>query len=340
MDIKYEVLEKEIIGQGDLNPIYLLYGNEKYLIDTILKKIKKKFGELILGINYVIIDETNITELTTNIEMPAFGYDKKLIVVKNSGLFKKDGRKKEATPIQKQIENYLEENFSIVQEMTNIIFIEDDVDKNAMFEGISKFAVVCKIDELKPIQLVAKLKQICALYKVSADDTTLNYLIETSGTNLEVLINEIRKLIEYAGEGGIISKKIVDLLAIKQIESVIFDLTDNLGTKKIGQAIEVLDNLIYQKEPIQKILITLYNHFKKLYLCMIATKYNKDVAQSLNLKPNQTFLVSKYKKQVSYFKENDLEKILNEFVEIDYQSKNGLIDINVALKSVLCSYCS
>ena len=340
MELKYDVLEKEIISQNELRPIYLLYGNEKYLIDSILKKIKKKFGELVLGINYIIIDETNTSELVTNIEMPAFGYDKKLIIVKNSGLFKKDGRKKEATPVQKQVTNYFEENISIVQEMVNIVFVEEEVDKNSVFDFISKVGIVCKIDELKPIQINAKLKQICALYKVSVDDNTLNYLIETSGTNLQVLINEIRKLIEYAGVGGVISKEAIDLLAIKQIESVIFDLTDNLGTKKIDKAIEVLDNLIYQKEPIQKILITLYNHFKKLYLCNVAVKNNKDIVQALNLKPNQTFLVSKYKKQASYFKESDLEKILQEFVEIDYKSKNGLVDINVGLKSVLCSYCS
>ena len=103
---------------------------------------------------------------------------------------------------------------------------------------------------------------------------------------------------------------------------------------------EVLENLIYQKEPLQKILVTLYNHFKKLYLCTVAIKLNKDVSTALSLKSNQTFLINKYKKQASYFKQDDLKKILNELVEIDYESKNGLIDINIALKSVLCSYCS
>ena len=120
------------------------------------------------------------------------------------------------------------------------------------------------------MQLVAKLKQICDLYQVKVENSTLNDLIEISGTNLLSLMNEIRKLIEYAGEGGKITQESVNLLAVKQMESVIFELTDNLGNKKIDKAIEVLDNLIYQKEPLQKILITLYNHFKKLYLCGLA----------------------------------------------------------------------
>ena len=141
------------------------------------------------------------------------------------------------------------------------------------------------------------------------------------------------------GEGGTITEKEIQLLSIKQIESVIFDLTDSLGAKQTEKTLEILDNLLYQKEPIQKILITLYNHFKKLYLCKIAIDLNKDIVNSLNLKPNQTFLISKYKRQVSYFKDDNIKQILNELVKLDYNSKIGNIDLDIGLRSILCSYC-
>ena len=54
---------------------------------------------------------------------------------------------------------------------------------------------------------------------------------------MQDLINEIRKLIEYAGENGKIEKEDVDKLCIKKLESVIFDLTDNLGKKDIKKAL-------------------------------------------------------------------------------------------------------
>ena len=172
------------------------------------------------------------------------------------------------------------------------------------------------------------------------EEKTLQYFIEICGTNLQNLINEIRKLIEYAGKDGTITIDDINKLSIKQIESVIFQLTDELAVRNIDKATEVLDNLIYQKEPLQKILITLYNHFKKIYLCSIAVKYNKDIVNSLNLRPNQTFLVSKYKRQASYFKEDELKKLLKEFVDLDFNSKNGKIDIDIGLRSILCNYCS
>ena len=157
---------------------------------------------------------------------------------------------------------------------------------------------------------------------------------------MQELINEIRKLIEYAGQGGTITKEAVDMLSIKKLESVIFDLTDTLGKKETKKALEVLQNLIYQKEPLQKILITLYNHFKKIYLTKIAIKENKNIAQSLNLKPNQTFLVKKYQIQAKYFNENELKIILQSLRDLDYKYKIGEIDLQVGLESILCTYCS
>ena len=157
---------------------------------------------------------------------------------------------------------------------------------------------------------------------------------------MQDLINEIRKLIEFSGENGTIDKKAIDLLATKQIESVIFDLTDSLGKKDLKSALTIMKGLIYNKEPIQKILITLYNHFKKLYLLKLAIKENRNLAESMNLKPNQMFLVTKYKKQADYFSEMELRTIIEEFINLDSNYKIGLIDINIGLESILCKYCS
>ncbi len=157
---------------------------------------------------------------------------------------------------------------------------------------------------------------------------------------MQDLINEIRKLIEYAGENGTIQKEDVDKLAVKKLESVIFDLTDNLGKKEIGKALEILKNLLYAKEPLQKILITLYNHFKKLYFVKLALNSNKDVVASLKLKPNQIFLVNKYKVQARYFQEKELKDLLQKLRDLDNDYKIGLIDLQVGLEAILCTYCS
>ena len=60
----------------------------------------------------------------------------------------------------------------------------------------------------------------------------------------------------------------------------------------------------------------------------------------MNLKPNQLFLVSKYKVQAGYFEEKELRTMIEELVGLDRNSKIGLIDLNVGLEAILCRYCS
>ncbi|NLC87967.1 MAG: DNA polymerase III subunit delta [Clostridiaceae bacterium] len=340
--ISVEKLDNEL-KQGKLNSIYLLYGEETYFLETCLKKIKTIFGETKQGINEIKIDESNINfDLIPNIETPAFGYEKKLIIARDTGLFKKEGKKKNVSnsEIIEKISNYIKENENFIKESVILIFVEKEVEKNQLYKEIEDKGIICEFQELKPIELINKLKNICKAYKVNVDESTLRYIIECSGTNMQELINEIRKLIEYAGIDGTITKKEIDLLSIKKIDTVIFDLTDNLGKKRIDEALKVLNGLIYQKEPIQKILIMLYNHFKKLYMIKIAQRENQNIADILVLKPTQTFLMTKYKTQASFFKEAELKKIIEELINLDYNYKIGKIDINVGLESILCNYCS
>ena len=336
-----ENLEKEL-KSGKLRSLYLLYGEELFLLETSLKKIKTLFGECIKGINYITIDDTNYNQIISDIETPAFGYEKKLIIARNTGILKKDGKRKNAEmqKLRENIAKYIEENIKSINESVVLVFIEDEVDtKLELYKIIDKLGITCKFDYQKPIQIEKRIKGICQGYRVQIDDVTLRYFIECCGTNMQDLINEIRKLIEYAGEGGKIEKQDIDKLSIKKIESVIFDLTDNLGKKQVGKALQVLQNLIYAKEPLQKILITLYNHFKKLYLTKLAIDYKKDIAQSLNLKPNQIFLVNKYKTQAGYFQEKELQFILQRLRDLDYNYKIGNIDLQIGLESILCRYC-
>ena len=339
--MKIEELEKEL-KQGRLQALYVLYGEETFLLENCVKNIKKLFGEKITGINYILLDETNINAIISDIETPAFGYEKKLIIAKNTGLFKKDLKRKsknDNSDLKEKLNTYIKENISQINETVVIVFIEETAEKCELLSTIDKYGITCNFEYLKPIQIQNRLKAIINAYKVNIEMSTLSYLIECCGTDMQELINETRKLIEYAGEGNTIKKEDIDKLSIKKMESIIFDLTDSLGKKNTKQAIEVLRNLVLSKEPLQKILITLYNHFKKLYLTKLAISHNRDVTTSLDLKPNQTFLANKYKAQSSYFKLKELRKILQEFCDLDYKYKIGLIDLNVGLEAILCAYC-
>ena len=334
-------LEKAI-KENNLSSIYLLHGKETYLLENNVKKIKKSFGELKEGLNYIKIDDATADRIIVELQTPPFGFEKKLIIVRESELLKKQGKKKNQNIVNdiEKLVNFFEDEFDNIKDQNIIIFINEEADKNALYKEIDKIGVVCSFEPEKPQDIAKRMKFICNSYNVNIDGPTLAYFIESCGTDLQDLINEIRKLIEYTGKDGTVTKEDIDALCIKKFDSVIFDLTDSLGQKNVKLALEVLKNLLYAKEPIQKILITLYNHFKKLYIVKLCEKYKEDVLSNLNLKLNQTFLVSKYKRQAGYFSEEDLRNILRELIDLDESYKIGNSDLNIGLETILCRYCS
>ena len=190
----------------------LLYGEERYLLETRLKKLKKEFGEMINGINFVQIDADTISELISDIETPAFGYPTKLIVAKNTGLFKKEKRaskskstktdakedKKKVNSLEEKVANYIDEHNEIFKDDVTLIFVEEEVDKNSIYKVIEKYGEVTNFELLKMPQLIDNIRKICNAYKVNIDFDVAKYFVESCGTSMQDLINEIRKLIEFA----------------------------------------------------------------------------------------------------------------------------------------------
>ncbi len=60
--MKIEELEKKL-KSGELDSLYLLYGEERFLLENSLKKIKNLFGECLKGINYISIDQGNLRRI-------------------------------------------------------------------------------------------------------------------------------------------------------------------------------------------------------------------------------------------------------------------------------------
>ncbi len=166
-----------------LESIYLLYGEELFLLESSLKKIKNTFGEIVKGINFITIDDTNCNELIANIETPSFGYEKKLIIARNTGLFKKEGKRKNAeiSNLKEKINNYIKQNIDIIKESVILVFVEEEVDtKQELYKTIDELGTICKFDYQKPAQIASRLKAICNAYKVQINDNTVKYFIECS----------------------------------------------------------------------------------------------------------------------------------------------------------------
>ena len=69
----------------------------------------------------------------------------------------------------------------------------DGYTREDIVKVIEENGVVCNFERLKPLDIKKRLKAICNAYEVNVSEQNLDLLIETSGTNMQSLINEIRK---------------------------------------------------------------------------------------------------------------------------------------------------
>ncbi len=65
------------------------------------------------------------------IQTPPFGYEKKMIVIKNSGILRKETKKKVTglKELRDSLEKYLKENIEEVKKSLVIVFEEESVEK-------------------------------------------------------------------------------------------------------------------------------------------------------------------------------------------------------------------
>ena len=140
-------------------------------------------------------------------------------------------------------------------------------------------------------------------------------------------------MIDYIGDRDEILKEDIEKVGIRTSETIIFDLTDCLGIRNLSNALRYLEELISQKEPLQKILIMIARHFKSLLITKNCLIENKDIGEELNTK--FPFIINKYKDQARRFNLEELENIIISLADLDIDSKLGKIDLKIGLELCL-----
>lgn len=311
--------------------LYLISGDDDYEKQNYLQKIKSHFNKLTKGINYIQIDKDNLYMLEQELSTYSFLAEEKLIVVK---LQKKEVTTDETQSGKKDwLTKDIEEQIINKLDFIWLVFYEESGTNTKLRKFINECGKTLIFEKNKPYEIVKWIMQTAANYDVAIDKNEAEYLLEICGTDKIFLNNEINKLSNCVLENSKFTKDIIDKMCIKTSEIIIFDLIDCIGAKNSKIALKYLDELLENKEPIQKIMIMVFKHFKMLLLAKEALKARKDVAQELDVKP---YPAKKYASQCGNFSQDELIKILKELAKLDVDSKNGKMDLKIGLQKIIC----
>ncbi len=322
---------KRQIKEKNLKPLYLFYGEESYLKELYTSRIAAQIPDGGMPeFNHIRLEgpEVPFSEYDDAWESFPMMTDRKLILIKDSGIFKLRKGKDDIHSADESKE-FWTEKFKRVSDDTVVIFDESSVDKrSALFKALSKSGAAVEFAYLSEADLVTWVIKQCldAKKKISKDNAL--YLVTRCDPGINNIKNELDKLLSYCDEE--IYKSDIERVVAKSLQVITFELSDAIMAGKTEKALSVLSDLKTVKENAFTILYLLFSNFDKMYHTkLMAGASRNEVAAEIGVAP---FIAGKYIESARGFSEEALENMVMRVSEIDLAVKEGRTDDWTALE--------
>ena len=124
------------------------------------------------------------------------------------------------------------------------MFLSDREKPSNKIKKLDKKACVIKVDKLKGELLQKKCKELFEASGAKIGKSELVLFCSQVDNNMDIILNEIAKLVSFA-EGRDITKEDILAMMPQKSENDIFNLVDYLSQKNIKKALDILNELIY-----------------------------------------------------------------------------------------------
>ncbi|MFZ5391638.1 MAG: DNA polymerase III subunit delta [Patescibacteria group bacterium] len=185
---------------------------------------------------------------------------------------------------------------------------------------------------LKQSELITWLSQYCKEKKINITPDALRQLI-FKNPDTGFLHQEVKKLATFSHNQ--ITIESVNSLTPASNQEIIFNLTDQLGSKQKNQAHRAALNLLKKGEQPQMIIAALFSHFSNLInIKQLIDKKNSntDIKNKTKLHP---FVIEKCLRQCQNFSLADLKKIIGLIAQADINLKSGQSDFESEIFKII-----
>lgn len=337
----------EAIGQinkGEIQPIYLISGEETYLAGKLEKKIVTKLlpEGAQDGLN-VLNGDVEIDELINLIDTVPFFGERNVIVIRNTNLLKERKKNADIESAGNRGEEKLIDLFSNMPPYSSLLLITPEkADKRRkLYKAIAKYGAVVEVLQIKAWEvkdwLQGKLKEIDRQFSREAFDYFLEITSVMNHISLGFLEQEIDKIALCSNKKMIEKQDLLESLASVP-EVSIFAMLDAISDKKVKKALQLLSDQLSAGEHPLKIITMLSRHTRQLWQAkLLAAKgqNSKMIAGSLGLVP---IIAERLVHKSRNFNEEILKNTLVHLADADYRLKSGQANC-VILENIIIELC-
>jgi DNA polymerase-3 subunit delta len=225
------------LKQGEIKPLYLLFGPENYLRDLAARAITetslkgaslREFNEASYSLS-----NTDVQQAIAAAEQLPMMSPRRVVEIRDFGKLRESDEEALMRYLARPVES------------STVIFVADDLDKR---RKLSKTLLdVCAAIEFAPLsdtELAEWAKKRLSDLKVQTDARTLHQIVALVGADVRTLSNELEKLATAALQTGLINMEMVDTLVGRSRELSNFDLADHLIARNRKRALQTLQRLL------------------------------------------------------------------------------------------------
>lgn len=299
-----------------MDKLYLIEGDNEYLIEKELAKIIPKNTEVI----EFDLEESSILDVIETLDTYDMFLKQKIVIAKNPIFYQNVD---DNFPTNKFIK-YLE------HPSDNILIIITNKINNRLklVKDTLKYFKKIEIKELNPITFI---KENIKDYKM--DNLTINYFINRVGNNYHEIYQELSKLKEYKLDDKIITKEDIENITKKNFDDTIFDLIDAILKKDKVKVFDLYNYFISNGTEVFQILVLLSNQIRLIYNVKVLNRLSDfEIASILDVKEYPVKLARG--KGLNYSKK-ELLSILYSLAIMDEDIKSGKQIPSISLLSYI-----
>lgn len=316
------------LKQENFKNVYLLCGEEAYLRNQYKKKLRDALVTEGDTMNYSYYEGKDINPkgVIDMAETLPFFADRRVIMVENSGFFKNKCD---------ELADYMAE----IPESTNFIFVETEIDKRSRFyKEVKKIGRVVEFGTQKEDTL---MKWVLGMLKKEGKNITkdtLQTFLTKTGSDMQMIKNELDKLMAYTEGRDVIRTEDVEHVCITQTTNRIFEMINAVAEGNQKKALELYEDLLSLKEPPMRILFLIAKQFNQLYQLKLLAKEglpSAEIAKQAGIVP---FAMKKYQVQAKNFRTEELRTAVEECVATEEAVKTGKMNDRLSVELLIMKY--
>lgn len=312
------------IKEKSFKKIYLLYGDEPFLVGSYKKKLREAItGGDTMNFNYFEGKNPDVREIISLADTMPFFADRRLILVDGSGFFKS---------AQEELAAYLPQ----MPDTTCLVFAESEVDKrNRLYKRVKELGYAAELNKQDTAQLMQWAAGILGRDGRKVSRPVMEYFLERTGDDMENIRMELEKLVCYTMGRDVITKEDVDAVGTVHVTSRVFDMVAAIVAGNTKKAMDLYEDLLTLKEPPMRILFLIARQFNQLLQIKELTAAGKDkgaIASALKVPP---FAVGKLTAQARAFTRDQILSWVTLCVETEEAVKTGRLSDRLAVELLI-----